>query len=221
MRGKPNKSTRRIHPDHLRVVPRKQLRAALQFFDEPHDEGTMLKVAAGLANRNPDLLIQEISSMTKVYEHKARKDYPQFGIAKGDTYYEWCFYRQKPTKSKTRPTRIQLTQNETEIAVWSEYDHLDEATFMGDDRSAVVSLIDDMVGNLETAADEVRQKFENMPEGLQQGDTGQRLERMADAIDEAVSELQSLSSDCENGDDENQPLSGFYELVQATEPDLS
>lgn len=54
MRGKLNKSTRRINADQMRIIPRRKLRAALQFFDEPFSEGTIYHVAADLANRNPD-----------------------------------------------------------------------------------------------------------------------------------------------------------------------
>ena len=157
--------------------------------------------------------------MTKVYEHKARKDYPQFGIAKGDTYYEWAFFRQKPTKSKTYPTRIQLTQNDTQIAVWSVYD---QCGIDWSERNAatLAEAVNDAASQLEEAASECREKFDNMPEGLQQGDTGQRLEQWADAIDSAVSELQDLASEIENAD-EDIDFAAFEEQFGATEPDLS
>lgn len=42
---------------------------------------------------------------------KARKDYPQFGIKKGDAYYWWAFRFGPTIKSKTYPKRSQLTQS--------------------------------------------------------------------------------------------------------------
>jgi hypothetical protein len=39
-------------------------------------------------------------------------------------------------------------------------------------------------------SDEEREKFDNMPEGLQQGERGQSIEEAADALESAVSSIE-------------------------------
>ncbi len=38
---------------------------------------------------------------------KAQKDYPEFGIKKGDSYWHWAFAFGPKYKSKTQPTRME------------------------------------------------------------------------------------------------------------------
>lgn len=124
--------------------------------------------------------------MARVYTHKAKKDYPQQGIKKGDTYYEWAFYKQKAIKSKTPPTRSQLTQNEAEIIVYGVYDG--EIPTTPED-------IEEAAQTLRSAAEVEEGKKENLPEGFQQGEAGERLQNRADAINEAADTLDTLGSD--------------------------
>lgn len=161
--------------------------------------------------------------MPRVYTKTARRNYPEQGIRRGDTYHEWCFYRQRPRRSKTYPTRSQLTQNETLLAVYGVFD--------GTSPSCAEDL-SDMISALEDAASEVRDKFYNLPEGFQQGESGQCLEEWADAIDTAVSELEDLKSDMEQAESEDASEDGSVderteydfdvaERFAACEPDLS
>lgn len=124
----------------------------------------------------------------KVTTKKANKNYPNFGIKKGETYYEWCFYRQRPNKSKTYPTRAQLTQNEVLQTVYSAYD--DTSLDSADDVKTIADAVRE-------AGETASSKFENMPEGLQQGDTGQRLEQQAEACESAASDLEEIGEQLE------------------------
>ena len=163
--------------------------------------------------------------MPKVYTHKAGKDYPAQGIKKGDTYYEWVFYRQRPIKSRTYPTRAQLTQNDVLQTVYSAYDDNLDIGHSSD--------LDDIISSLEDAASSAREKYDNLPEGFQQGEQGQLLETQADNIDTAVSEIEDLKSEMEAAeeeaaidDDGNLPDDFEYdfdvnERFQSTEPELS
>lgn len=56
------------------------------------------------------------------------------------------------------------------------------------------SMIEDLKSDAESLRDEERDYFDNMPESLQQGDRGQAAEAAADALDEAVSELENIDS---------------------------
>lgn len=140
--------------------------------------------------------------MPKVYHVRAGKDYPALGIARGDMHYLWSFYRQKPRRSKTQPTRSMLTQNDLLLAVYGVFDG---------DVPAESSDVQNAIDELESAAQEARDKFENLPEGFQQGDAGQRLESSADAIDTAIQSLETLRSDMEEAEG---ALEGLSEAAQ-------
>jgi hypothetical protein len=123
--------------------------------------------------------------MVKVLERTARKDYPAAGVKKGDKYYKWSFFRQRPRISKTPPTRSQLTQNENLATVYTAYD-----TFDGD--------VDSLITSLEEAKTGEEDKLENMPDGLKEGDVGTQIQERIDAIDEALTALEEIKSDLED-----------------------
>jgi hypothetical protein len=73
-----------------------------------------------------------------------------------------------------------------------------------EDQAGNFTTLDDIKEALETAANEARdvaQEYEdslsNMPEGLQQGDTGQQIQEKVDAINEWADELESAANDVE------------------------
>lgn len=43
---------------------------------------------------------------------------------------------------------------------------------------------------IETIRDEEQEKFDNLPEGLQQSENGQKFEEIVSSLDEAISNLQ-------------------------------
>lgn len=58
----------------------------------------------------------------------------------------------------------------------------------------LTTLLEELKGDVEAAgealrglADAEQEKFDNMPEGLQQGEAGQKIESAASALDEAAS----------------------------------
>jgi hypothetical protein len=129
--------------------------------------------------------------MPRVFQRKARKDYPQNQIAKGDSYYYWKIksaYGGTVYRSKTYPRPSQLNHGFSGL--------------LGDLQQDLAA-VNDLEG-LASFAEEVRalgeeqdEKFNNMPEGLQQGSTGELLEERrdqcsewADAIEEAANELE-------------------------------
>ena len=161
--------------------------------------------------------------MTRVYTQKARKDYPRFGIKKGDTYHRWAFFRQPERMGLTYPTRSQLTNDEGKQILYSAYDGFS----VGEDFSA--SDLQILIDEVQSAADSFRERFDNMPEGLQQGDTGQMLEENANSCESAVSQLEDLMSTLEGEEDERDSeyrddgewnAEAIQEAVSGTEPDL-
>lgn len=130
--------------------------------------------------------------MARVYTQKARKDYPTEGIKKGDTYYQWQLYHGPVRRSKTPPKRAELTGSEYLSTLYTLFDQ--EINEPSD--------LESIADELETLGQEQRDRFDNMPEGLQQGDTGQLLEQRADACEEAANNIRDRGQEWQDALDE-------------------
>ena len=137
----------------------------------------------------------------RVYHKKAGKDYPEAGIKKGDMYYTWGFFRQKAQKSKTPPTRSQLTQDEGKQKVYDAFDGFSITAEMS--AEDVADAINAVASEMEEAANCFSEKFDNMPEGFQQGDVGQNIDANRDACESAQSELESLAEEVKDTENES------------------
>lgn len=131
--------------------------------------------------------------MPKVRTVKAAKDYPNLGIAKGDMCYVWKVRTSnaggREFRSKTYPRPSQLNFGFT-----GQLGDIEQDMENAEDLEALRGFAE----TLRELGEEQQEKFNNMPEGLQQGDTGQLLEERAnglsewaDAIEEACDEAQS------------------------------
>jgi hypothetical protein len=136
---------------------------------------------------------------------KARQDGPKgSGIKKGDAYWWWKFMvggRGGPKHySKTPPKRSMLTQSSYYSALYDIEDDiaaLSASESIGDD-------IADIANRLNELADEQEEKLNNMPEGLQQGSSGEMLQERADACRAAAETLEAIECDVDHkGDDES------------------
>lgn len=129
----------------------------------------------------------------------ARKDYPEHGIKKGESYYWWSF-RQPGGRggsgkyfSKTPPRPSQLTRSafqSTLLHIEETFNDLNPESYSF--VSEFESDIDSIKSDLESLKDETQEKLDNMPEGLQQGDTGQLLQTRIDEVDSLISDLDSV-----------------------------
>lgn len=162
--------------------------------------------------------------MPRVKQVVAAKDYPKFGIVKGQKHYHWkrkTGPRSSQEYRQVEPPRIeQLTSSSYKIAIH----HLEKA------REQITSYeeLDSFKDSVEELAAEQREKFDNMPEGLQQGDTGQTLEQQADTLDSAAEEIDTLRDEWETAygewqtaKEEYDSLLSDYEKAQAEYDDLS
>lgn len=145
--------------------------------------------------------------MPKVtFVKSARKANPRYGIEVGDSYYHWAFMvggRGGPKIcSKTRPTRAMLTNSDFLKSLYGIFD--DEIGGVekalndpngGVDFDSIPDDLEAIAEQLRDLGQEQRDKFDNMPEGLQQGDTGQMLEQRADGCEAAADEMDSAISD--------------------------
>lgn len=132
--------------------------------------------------------------MPKVHHiQHARKDYPAIGVKKGEPYYRWSIKLQRGglvRMSKTPPKPSQLTVSEFYSTLYA----LQEQTEFSkaQDFSELQSMRDEVVGELEQLRDEQQGKLDNMPEGLQQGSTGELLQERYDVLEQAVDELNGI-----------------------------
>lgn len=131
--------------------------------------------------------------MARIHHRKARKDYPNNGVKKGDMYY-FVQIKTGPRSSRiirslTRPKPSQLTSSEYLSTLYGIQEGLGtEVTFPPEDMREIAS-------SLEELGTTQRDNFEAMPEGLQQGDTGTMLEERASACENAAGELEGFADE--------------------------
>lgn len=132
---------------------------------------------------------------------KARKDYPEDGISKGDTYYWWKFnFTKIRIKSKTYPKRSQLTRSPYLSSAYSIDDNIQAL----EDPEGLSGITDEIEG----LKDEAQEALDNMPEHLQEtSESGQTLQQYVDDLDGWYQELDTIDievdSDLKDGELEN------------------
>lgn len=127
--------------------------------------------------------------MAKVETVVARKDYPDFGIVKGQSHF---YVRMKtgPRSSKTMRSATPFKRSQLTSSPF-----LSQVYQIEDDLQTVADLVDAnaLADSLEELAQECRDAYDNMPEGLQQGDTGQLLEQRAEGCEEAANAIRDIT----------------------------
>ncbi len=109
-------------------------------------------------------------------------------VAKGEPYYWWQFAFGAKHISKERPPRTALTQSAFLQELWGIEDDLAALTTEDD----LESCRDELVGRINDFADEQEEHRENMPEGLQDSDTGSLLEERAEALRDWATDLENV-----------------------------
>lgn len=135
----------------------------------------------------------------KVYHvKKARKDYPE-GIKKGESYYWWKPRFGGIRRSKTYPSRQELTQSDFLCRVYDIEDEIAEGIEVDieDDPSEIESEIEnwlrDIIFEIEELRDECEDKLYNMPEQLQDtSEAGMLLQDRIDALDDWINDLEDV-----------------------------
>ena len=119
---------------------------------------------------------------------KANKDNPV--CKKGESYWYWSSFRGPKQFSKERPKESQLESNETTARAYSAQEGLEneKPTSVAD----LEGIRDNLVSELEETRDEAQEKYDNMPEQFQEGDTGQNIQSFIDAMDEWISNLKNV-----------------------------
>lgn len=138
--------------------------------------------------------------MPKVERRKARKDYPSDGIKKGDTYFTWSFNFGPTKRSLNYPKQSQLTMSEFLSEFYSIGEDLETSLNGAGSPEDLQSAVEEAVERIETLRDETQEKHDNMPEGLQQGDTGQLLEDRVNNLEEWLNDLENIDLEYDEPD---------------------
>ena len=138
---------------------------------------------------------------------KARKDYPEDGIKKGESYYWWKPRYGGIRRSKTYPSRQELTQSEFLCRVYDIEDELSsiEIDIEGKNKEEIEQEIRDtlesIISEIEELRDECEDKLYNMPEQLQDtSEAGILLQERIDALEDWISELENIDISIEDDD---------------------
>jgi hypothetical protein len=127
--------------------------------------------------------------MPKVTHVKsAQKDNPV--CKKGESYYHWSFRYGGKHYSLTPPRGSQLTQSPHYSGVRSISEQIEDTDI--NEPADLEILRDEIVGTIRELGEAANDSRENMPEGLQQGDTGMMLEERYDTCEAAADELEGL-----------------------------
>jgi hypothetical protein len=123
----------------------------------------------------------------------ARKDIPGTDIKKGDSYFWWKFRFGGKRTSKTYPSRSQLTQSSFLQTVYDIEDRIASCSFA--DMDDAEEQIQGFVDELNELRDTCQESLDNMPEQLQYAPTGELLQERIDALESAISDLESITVD--------------------------
>jgi hypothetical protein len=124
------------------------------------------------------------------YVKKARKDNP--AVKAGEPYYWWKHAWSAKQYSKTRPRASQLTQSEFMSEYLSMGEDFEDALNGTDTVEDVQSAVDDLKDRIEQLIDETQGKLDNMPEPLQEGETGQMMQERIDGLEAWADELDGV-----------------------------
>jgi hypothetical protein len=169
--------------------------------------------------------------MPRVHRVKsARKDHPECGVKAGEPYYWWkhkLAYGGLKRCSKSYPRGSQLTLSDYQGAVLTLQESIEDYTIDCDAPvEAANDLEDALSGWSEEARDignQQRDKYDNLPENFQQGDTGLLLEERVDACEGWASEIENYMipsrDDYENDDDFCTALEEAVSEIAALSPE--
>lgn len=149
---------------------------------------------------------------------KARKNVVGTDIKAGDSYYWWKFRFGGKRYSKTPPRRSQLTQSAFYSTLYDIEDYITE--LKADD--GLEDAVSDIAQQLRDLAEECQSSRENMPESLQESDTGNMLQERSEALEAAADELEGLTfnpEDKDEGESEEDYWQGKLDEVQSVSID--
>ena len=137
-------------------------------------------------------------------------------IHKGESYWTWAFMTGPQMYSKTRPRQSQLTQSEFMSTYYGIMEQIEDWDPEDRDESTLEDFVEDIKSQLEELRDETQERLDNMPESLQESDSGQLLQERIDECDNLISEFESIdtSFDYDEDDLEDEKQQAWEDKVQ-------
>ena len=163
---------------------------------------------------------EEEIAMARSTQQTARKGYPKDGIKKGEVYWKWSFRFGGVHRSKSKPRPSQLTQSEYLSAVYGLMETI------GDSQPESLEALDGDRSEWAASAREIgegaQERLDSMPEGLQEGDTGQLLASRIEAMEAWADELEGvdLEYDEECDETEDEWLEERIQELKDVEPEI-
>lgn len=139
------------------------------------------------------------------YVKKSRRRYSENetgiagGIKKGTSYYWWKFRHGDKRFSLTAPRASQLTQS----SFYSTLYNIQEVIECLTEDDDLPMAIEQAASDLRELAEECESNKSNMPDSLQESETGQLLEERAEFCNNAADELEAIDTEIEETDDED------------------
>lgn len=130
---------------------------------------------------------------TVTHVKRAQKD--NAVCKKGESYYHWSFRYGGKHMSLTYPRASQLTGSAFLSEMYSineEFGDMVEEDY--ETTEDMQDVLNDFVSRVEEQRDNSDESFNNMPEGLQEGETGQLLEARVEYCEEMVSEIEDAKN---------------------------
>ncbi len=144
---------------------------------------------------------------------KARIDHTD-DIKKGDSYYWWKFRYGGMRYSLTYPKASQLTQSPFLSEMYSIQEEMALIKTPEDE-------LEDFMARIDELGEMSQESLDNMPEQLQEGDTGQMLQDRVDAMEQWRSDLESIDLEIDeelSGGDRENRLEEICNEIMDTEP---
>ena len=139
--------------------------------------------------------------MPKVHHRKARKDYPNDGIRKGDMYYI-ARIKTGPRSSRTIRSLTPIPQSKLTSSPFKSGWY---AMLEGWPDVITTDAIREVASVIAELGEEAEASYENMPESLQEGETGQLLYARYEHCQTTADELETIADDLDNLDEPQEP----------------
>lgn len=154
---------------------------------------------------------REGKMVTKIDRTKPANKKDEVLIHKGEPYYWWQFSGRERSISKNKPRRSQLTQSEFLSELWDIEDDISEAC--PDTVEDLKACVEEWKERIETLREQCEERRDNMPESLQESETGQLLQERYDGLDSWYNDIEAVDLDI---DEEQLKQDAEADVVPAT-----
>lgn len=141
-------------------------------------------------------------TLSKIDRNQPADENDEILINVGESYWTWCFYGGQPIYSKTKPRQSQLTNNSFKQELYSIQESVED--FSPEDPDDVSVFVEELISDLEELRDTCQESFDNIPEQLQEGDSGQILQERIENLDDVISNLENIDTEFSSELDESE-----------------